>query len=618
MKSRALLVASFLVAPAAFAQTTPGAIESAGRIEAVTVYRGQALVTRVLEVPAGKALADAAGGVREIIVTDLPPRVRGESLHAETTPNVKVRSVRFRARPVVEDTRTEVRALDSQLEQLGDQLNANRRRQELLSEHRAYLASLQGFVAPTATAELTRGVLNAETLQTLSTFLRTSRDDMVKAELSLQQEAKGIQRQAELAQRERDRITAGGARTVYEAVLLVDQAGEAQGTLRLRYLVDGATWEPSYAARTGSGADPNRESMTLEYFASIQQMSGEDWSNVTMTLSTATPSLIAAAPRLSPMAISLAAAPAPAQTQGVAYADARKDLWRRQREAEEQRSSNRFERADDAPGAGGGGPQVMLIQPSVEFDQKLNTLANDMQVLDLIAGEKVSRDKNVVIVPREEGLSVTYTIPTMTSLPSRADRQQVQIASVPMKATFAKIAAPVLTGFVYDEASAVNTSTMVLLAGPVTAYADGAFVGGGDLPTITSGERLTAGFGIDSSLRTTRTLVERTESIQGGNRVVDLTYRLSVENFGSSPAPVRLLERLPKVEGNRADIKLTVISTGQPLSDDAEYVKGTKRDGILRWDVVVPPGGTGQSALTVEYTFRLEYDKQMNIVGLGG
>jgi len=617
MKSRALLVASFLVVPGAFAQNTPGAIESAGRIEAVTVYRGQALVTRVLEVPGGEALADAAGGVREIIVTDLPPRVRGESLHAETTPNVKVRSVRFRARPVVEDTRTEVRALDSQLEQLNDQLNANRRRQELLNEHRAYLASLQGFVAPTATAELTRGVLNAETLQTLSTFLRNSRDDLVKAELSLQQEAKGIQRQAELAQRERDRITAGGARTVYEAVLLVDQAGGSQGTLRLRYLVDGATWEPSYAARTGSGADPNRESMTLEYFASIQQMSGEDWNNVTMTLSTATPSLIAAAPRLSPMAISLASAPAPAQTQGVAYADARKDLWRRQREAEEQRSNNRFERQDNEP-SGGGGAQVMLIQPSVEFDQKLNTLANDLQVLDLIAGEKVSRDKSVVIVPREEGLSVTYTIPTMTSLPSRADRQQVQIASVPMKASFAKIAAPVLTGYVYDEASAVNTSTMVLLAGPVTAYADGAFVGGGDLPTITAGERLTTGFGIDSSLRTTRALVERSESIQGGNRVVDLTYRLSVENFGSSPAPVRLLERLPKVEGNRSDIKLTVISTGQPLSDDAEYVKGTKRDGILRWDVVVPPGGTGQNALTVEYTFRLEYDKQMNIVGLGG
>jgi hypothetical protein len=35
--------------------------------------------------------------------------------------------------------------------------------------------------------------------------------------------------------------------------------------------------------------------------------------------------------------------------------------------------------------------------------------------------------------------------------------------------------------------------------------------------------------------------------------------------------------------------------------------------GILRWDVVVPPGAKGNDAFTLEYTFRLEYDRQMGI-----
>lgn len=616
MKSRSLAAASLLFVPCVLAQPAlrgeapllvkGSALESAGRIEAVTVYRGQALVTRVVDLSA-KGLAEAAGGVREIVVTDLPPRVRAESLHAEASPNIKVRSVSFRARPVVEDTREEVRKLDSRIEQIQDQLAANRRRQDLLNEHRAYLAGLQNFVAPTATTELTKGVLNAETLQKLSDFIRTGRDEMVTRELQLNAEAKGLQQQLELAQRERQRLTSGSSRTVNEAVILAEQEGD--GTLRLRYLVDGASWEPSYAARAASGADENRSAFTLEYFASIQQMSGEDWNDVAMTLSTATPLLVARAPSLSPIPISLAMN---AQQPGgqIAYAEARKDLFDRQREAEQARSNT----AVTFKQAGGGGEK----KEGEWLDKGLNDLALQMQILDLVANTRVTRDSQTINRASEEGLSVTYTIPNRASLPSRADHQQILVASVPLKATFAKIAAPVLTGYVYDEAAAVNSSNLVLLAGPLTAYADGAFVGGGDLPTTASGQGLTAGFGIDSSLRTRRELVERTETIQGGNRVVELTYRLTVENFGGSPAAIRLLDRLPKVEANRSDIRLTVLSTGQALSEDAEYVAGPRKDGILRWDIAVPPQATGQQAFSLEYKYRLEYDKQMSIVGMGG
>jgi hypothetical protein len=52
--------------------------------------------------------------------------------------------------------------------------------------------------------------------------------------------------------------------------------------------------------------DAARENVTVEYLASIQQLSGEDWSNVQMTLSTATPSMVAKAPVLNELAISLA------------------------------------------------------------------------------------------------------------------------------------------------------------------------------------------------------------------------------------------------------------------------------------------------------------------------
>ena len=58
--------------------------------------------------------------------------------------------------------------------------------------------------------------------------------------------------------------------------------------------MNNATWVPSYNVRS----DGDRKSVKLEYLGSIEQMSGEDWSKVTLSLSTATPSLVSATPSL--------------------------------------------------------------------------------------------------------------------------------------------------------------------------------------------------------------------------------------------------------------------------------------------------------------------------------
>jgi uncharacterized protein (TIGR02231 family) len=240
-----------------------------------------------------------------------------------------------------------------------------------------------------------------------------------------------------------------------------------------------------------------------------------------------------------------------------------------------------------------------------------------MQVLDLVAGARDDRSGGArggeAKDARREGLSITYALRDRTQLPSRADRQLVQIAAMPMKAMFAKVATPVLTSFVYDEAKMTNDSQLVLLAGPLTAYNAGAFVGSSDLPTVLVGESFVVGLGIDSSLRATRELVSRTEEIQGGNRVVAITYRLGIENFAAGPAMVRVFDRLPMSADDQVRVTL---ASGPDLSADAEYVKTQRKENILRYDVQVAPASSGSTAAEVLYTFRMEYDKQMNLVGM--
>lgn len=578
------------------------AVETRGVIDAVTVYRGQALVTRAVPVAAAKA----ADGVREIIVTDLPPRIVPASLHAEGADGLQVRSVRYRERPVSQDVREEVRQADAAIASIEARLATNKRNRELMNETAAYVTSLQGFVAPTAQAELTRGVLNADQLEKLSAYILDQRQKIAKTDLDLAAEEKSLRESLDLARREREKLTQGSSRTVREAVVFVAGDARAPGQFRLRYVVEGATWTPSYNARAEGAGE--RSGVRLEYFASIQQMSGEDWGSVTMSLSTATPSLSATAPTLSAMAVSLGA---PAQDSlAIDYAQTRLDLFRKQREVAEQRQNIvALVRPGDAGRGGGGELQDKAL------DQALNRSAADVQMLDLLVNEKVTRDNNDRLQSREDGVSVSYVIAGRTSLPSRTDRQLVQIADLTLPAAFTKTAAPVLTTAVYDEATCSNTGTLVLLRGPVTAYLDGAFVGVGDLPTVAVGQGFTLGFGADTSLKASRELLERNESIQGGNRVVELTYRLSVENFGANPAQVRLVDRLPKSSDKQ--IKVTMVAGDASLSRDDEYLRTQRKDGILRWDIAAPPRSSGASATTVEYTFRLEYDKQMSLVGMG-
>lgn len=591
-----------------------------GTIESVTVYRGEALVARSVPLALSTSVGD---GVRELVVTDLPEQIRPESLHGDGPEGVMIRSVRYRTRPITVDNRAEVRAIDDRLRDLADRGAANSRRIELIGEHRAYLTSLQQFVAPTASAELTQGVLNAQTLQEMTTFVREQRAALAQEELALAKETREIGEQVSLAQRERELLAGVSSRMVREAVVLIagdpknGAEGADAGAIRLRYLVGGAGWSPSYTARRERG---NAAGIALEYYAAVTQLSGEDWEGVTMTLSTATPSLTARGPKLEPMRLALSSG-APEANEVAGRGDAYRELKRTQAEVGKLRASGRNEFVPGAPQMDAAAAQQRdgesrKAEMTTFADQFLNRNAVQMQLMELNDLGRFSRVEVAAMRASEEGLSVMYAIEGTASLPSRDDRQLVRIATLPLSAEFAKVATPVLTEFIYDEASVTNTSSMVLLASPVTAYSDGAFVGGGDIPTIASGERFMVGFGNDSSLRATKELVERRSTMQGGNRVVELTYRLTIENFGDREVPIRLMDRIPKaVDGQ---VKLTLAQSTPPVSTDNEYVRSLKKDGIMRWDVKVPANAANDTALVLEYGFTLEFDRQMNLSGLGG
>jgi len=579
-----------------------------GKVDAVTVYRGQALVTRLVEVP-------PPGGLREIIITDLPDRVVPGSIYAESSNGTEVRSILYRERPVAQDVRAEVRKIDEQIKAINEQIQAVQRNIQVVSEQKTYLSKLETFVAPTATVEMTKGVLNAETVKAISLFLFEQHKAVAAEELKNGKDQRDLQEQLTLLQRQRDEVSRGSARTVREAVVFASVAGQG-GNIRLRYLVEQATWDPSYNIR----ADAAKKQINVEYNASIQQMSGEDWTDVTMTLSTASPSLLAKAPVLEPLTVALAATPGGApvvSSLGATYLEARRN-YKQQKAVEEQNRARNFNLDSSTSAQFQAGQQQKVLDLNVRFsardeDNVLNKLADELQVMELVSKDVKGKDDDAM-ARASEGISVDYQLAGRLSLPSRTDRQLLQIASLPMKGQFNKVAVPVLTNYVYEEASIANESKMVLLAGPVLSYVAGQFVGHNQIPTVAIGENFTVGFGIDSSLRVSRELLDKSENVQGGNRVLNFSYRLSIENFSGTPAAVRLMDRLPT--GKDTEVRVTPGTMTQELSKDPTYVQQQRKKGILRWDIEVPAQATGPKAMTLDFQYKVEYDRQMSIAGL--
>jgi hypothetical protein len=578
----------------------------------VTVYQANALVTREVDVPEGRGLV-------EIVVTPLPPQTVDSSLYSEGTDGVRVLSTRFRSRAVKEDTRKEVRAKEAQIRTLKHEAARLTKEIQVAEQNLQLLTKLEAFTGATMQQLAEKGLLNSEATLALAKFVMVTRADKSAAQVVLQQNLQANTEATEFASRELAELTAGSSRTERDAVIVVDKGAPA-GKVRLNYLVTAATWRPQYRFRAGGEKDP----VQLEYLAAIEQQSGEDWAGVDMTLSTAQPQLNATPPELLALDITVIGRGMVAAAPG--------------QPAQAANAPGQGAGAGMMGGMGGGmGLQTteMLLVQSRALREKaqqelignrveagknfINEAAALEQAQELLAkkdekgGEAQADKPNAApgTTAAHEGPSVTYHLRARLTVPSRNDQQLIEVARIETKPEYYYKAVPVLTTHVYRLADLVNKSEYVLLPGEATTYVGSDFVGRMNLPLVAIGEQYTVGFGVDPQLQVTRHLVNKSRSVQGGNQVHSYNYRITIGSYKSAAVKVQVWDRLPRAEAEAVAVSL--VEPSPKLSGDPTYLRRERPENLLRWDVAVDPGQTGEKAASIAYQFRLEYARDVAI-----
>lgn len=573
----------FLTISFATAQT-PAVLS--GKISEVTVYQGTALVSRFVEIPAAPTAS------MEVVVSGLPSATDPNSVYADQAQGVVIRSVAFRTKTPDKATQaqSEVAKLEQSIKDLRKSSSIARNEIALRRIRQQFLKRLgSDFVAPTAQQEMTHGVLQADELQKLTKLhfdeYEKASQEIMKFDLEIEENDIHLQ-----VLEDRRKTLAAGPPVAYEAVVYLQKTATDPAWLKLNYLVKDCGWDPSYNFR----GDTAKGEVAMEFNAIVHQVSGEDWSDVKLALSTASPSVGAYNPQLSPLFVRVQPGAEKEESRAAAQTKYSQALASRQEALVRQFRGN-------------------SIDEMLRANFAANESAASVQLMELT--ERIGNLRALEGGKSEPG-SVVYSIERPVSLQSRRDAQMVPVLAGRMKSKFYHVAAPVLTSSVFREASLNNNTGRDLLGGKVNVFLDGEFTGRTDIPTIASGQGFAISFGVDSQLRARRSLVDRAEMVQGGNRQFSFTYEIVVDNFKQAPARLILRDRTPNT-GDIDTLRVALGATSHPLSQDADYQRFDKPKGLLMWDLEIKPGA-GPSATTLRYAYSAEYDKNLTLQDIGG
>ncbi|BBM84787.1 mucoidy inhibitor MuiA family protein [Candidatus Uabimicrobium amorphum] len=548
--------------------------EQHGKIEQVTLYRGQALIKRV-------ATVNVSPGQHQLIINNLPTTIQPKSLFANASDDVNIRSVRYTTTLTEDFPQETFRELSNKVQELEKKVRHHQHQQRFILSQEQYLAGLKNYNITATKGDIHKGSLNPSAMAEMMSYIFKESKRLSEQKLQVNEQLLAIQKQMAFVKEKMRQISGQNSKEVKKAIIFFEKKSSTQNSqIHLNYLVSNATWSPAYNVRTKN----KDKRIGIEYNALVQQTSGESWEEVDLTLSTASVEMSADAPALSIMSLEL-------QKNG--------GNW-----SSEQVISNYTQLKNQQAQILETRSQLTRSQQQ-QSNTNLNETSNNMQVLELLGSKQFRPQK----MRTKSVLTVHYKIPGKVSIASRSDQQMVEIKKLSLEKEQYNVTIPLLSQYVYRKAKITNSYEIALLEGKANIYLNGEFVGHSFVPMTAKGQKFSIGLGIDTQLRASRELLSKKEYVERGNKVVTVAYRLSFENFKESVVPVRIYDRIPKSNEN-----LNVIFKSKTeLSKETRYQKISKNYGILRWDLDIPQGENLQTPYNIDYTIQLEFEKGMSI-----
>lgn len=513
-------------------------------LDRVTVYDGQALVERLVA-----AQAELAGPVT-LLLGPFPASANPDSFQTDVTAgDVVVLGLELRTRSGQLLAEGEREALVAALE---EQRILQRGVETELIALRAAKDAIAGYVQG-----LAAGGKEAMTTYAAEEAVRFVRAQM----LALDTDQAALERRGDEIRRviaDLELQLSEGARRgdrLYQELRLAlhfEKPGDA--AVRVSYLVDGASWQPTYDVRVA----PDLTGVRVGFVAQVSQRTGEDWTDAEILLSTSQPS-IGLDPPEPPTRVVRAWA-----GRGFAALGYSGDAVAAP--AERAAKDDEYEPA-----------------PEVGY--------------------------------RDFGLSAQFVLPGRKTVAANGESHRFAIREVPLQVAPYRYVVPSLSDRAYLRADVTLASGAPLLAGAARIFLGPDYLGEAEFPLMRVGDGTTLNLGVDPNLTVTWETIQDDRENPGrfslsSTARVTRVYRASLRLSATARSTVDVIveEALPLSRDGRVEVKVVQLQPA-PLAAEADLLDREER-GLHRWRLRIAPGATE----VVRYGYQLSFDEDLDPV----
>ena len=525
----------------ATAQARAADVETNSAVDAVTVYPDGASVTRAISV-------DVPAGDNTLVMRDFPLTLDPSSLRVEGEAGSRLTIGAIDTRPPRDAPPVNLPELDKRIEALKDE-RANLQGAIAAATARRRFAERFAETSPAGIGE--KG--EARPIADWRAAFAAVAEEVAAADSAIR-EAERKQREIdrEVARLESDRAVKPPSKL--EVRIDLAAAGATKATLRVSYAVRAARWAPLYDARLDTGARDRKPALELVRRAEVTQATGEDWSNVTLNVSTVRTARGTRAPELNPLIVQY--------------------------------------------------PPVMRPPTPVSAAAVENSRSAQRNKVELSA----DRADEQQAVAETGGFQVVFRIPGRVSLGASEGAKSLRISTATIAPDFAVRSVPAIDPTAFLEASFIQSEDAPLLPGRVSIYRDGVFVGRGQMAGAGKDETIRLGFGADDKVKVERSVVKRNEGSSGlivtTSKTDERAFKIAIRNGHDFPIRIAIEDQLPVSENE--DIQVEMLpSTTPPTATNLR-----DKRGVLEWAFEARPGEVRDIALA----WRLRWPKDKGVV----
>ena len=596
------------------------------KINQVAVFLQGAQITRHASVP-------LKAGVSILTLTGIAPAIQQQSIQVDGPASVKILSVSFRINYMEEHKKPEkIKLLEGERKRLAALIAQEKSIQEVYTEEENILKTNKSI------GGTEKGVEVAE-LKAAMDYFRQRLLDIRQQLMQSERTIHSYQEELAKVDAQLTELRAIKGQPSGEIVVKVSTKAAINAELDVNYLVDEARWFPSYDIRAKNVKAP----VGVTYKANVSQQSGEDWENVSLTISSANPSEQGVRPIIKPWIVgynnalsrrtvsgSMMAVTANNEVHGKVVDDAGEPIpgvnvivkGTTVGTVTDVNGNYSIPLTSDAEEVVFSFIGYSSIEKKLERGSEINVqLAEDVKALDEVvvvaygvtgesysenssrayraSAQKMKRDLTATEVIRQT--NVEFKLDEPFSIKSDGQVRATDMVEYELPAIYEYYCVPKLEEDAFLTAKILDWDQYNFLEGEASLFFEGKYIGKSILDTRNTSDTLIVSLGRDSNVLVKREKKKEYSSRQfvGSNQKVALAYEISIRNKKGLPISIVIEDQIPISN----DKEITV----DKLEDShGEY---DHNSGTLTWKKEIASGKT--EIINLKYAVRYPKGNRM-------